>query len=73
MDMLKTSWARYLQSLVRFGQGIREVVGEMGSKQACVRENRVSGYKLWCVMTNEYFQVLPRHARTSLGVAEGYP
>ena len=56
-----------------FGQGIRKVVGEAGSRQPSVRENRVKGYKLWCVMTNEYFQVLPRHARTSLGVAEGYP
>ena len=72
MDMLKTSWARYLQSLARVGQGIREVVGETGSKQACVRENRVSGYKVWCVMTNEYFQVLPRHARASTCVSITY-
>ena len=49
-----------------------EVVGEVRPKQACVRENRVRSYKAWCVRRNEYFQVLPRHARASTYVPTQY-
>ena len=49
-----------------------EVVGEVRPKQACVRENRVRSYKAWCVWRNEYFQVLPRHARASTCVPTTY-
>ena len=49
-----------------------EGVGEVRSKKARVREKRVRSYKVWCVRRNEYFQVLPRHARASPNVSATY-
>ena len=52
-----------------FGQGIREVVCETGSKQACVREKRVKGRVLPHLTTS--YHILPHHLPHFLRIYRG--